>query len=200
MSYPPIQRVVTELNAQGESVISSAGRLPTVVKVEASGATFHEIWTTAADPLSMGDGSDSTTGPLMLAPPSGGSVFRIVDFPPESEQPLDLASAREAFAEIGGANAFTGRAESPHPAMHRTETVDYGVVISGEITLVVGNSEVVLRPGHTIVQRGTDHAWVNRTDEVCRIAFVQLDATTRHHPTADPHPADRTASDIQLPS
>ncbi|MFE3650390.1 cupin domain-containing protein [Streptomyces sp. NPDC059152] len=200
MSYPPIERVVTKVNAQGESVISSAGHLPTVVTVEASGATFHEIWTDdGSDPLSMVNGSDPTTGPLTLAPPPGGSLFRIVDFPPESKQPLDLNRAKDTFAELGGAEAFTGRGDSPHPAMHRTETVDFGVVITGEITLVVGNSEVVLRPGSTVVQRGTDHAWVNRADQVCRVAFVQLDAAVRHQPNADPHLSDRTTSNSQLP-
>jgi uncharacterized cupin superfamily protein len=77
-----------------------------------------------------------------------------------------------AFAQIGDRDASTVKADSPHPLMHRTETVDYGVVIDGELTLVLDEGEVLLRPGSVVVQRGTNHAWANRSGRPCRMLFV----------------------------
>ena len=80
-----------------------------------------------------------------------------------------------AFSQIGDAHASTVRADSPHPLMHRTESVDYGVVIDGEMTLVLDQGEVLLRPGSVVVQRGTNHAWANRSTRPCRMLFVLID-------------------------
>jgi uncharacterized cupin superfamily protein len=77
-----------------------------------------------------------------------------------------------AFAQIGDQSASTVRPNSPHPLMHRTESVDYGVVIDGELTLVLDDTEVLLKPGSVVVQRGTNHAWANRSGKTCRMLFV----------------------------
>jgi uncharacterized cupin superfamily protein len=68
------------------------------------------------------------------------------------------------------------KASSPHPLMHRTESIDYGVVIEGEMTLVLDGDEVELKPGSVVVQRGTNHAWANRSGRPCRMLFVLIDA------------------------
>ncbi len=81
----------------------------------------------------------------------------------------------DAFSQIGDAAASTVQAGSPHPLMHRTESVDYGVVIEGELTLVLDTGEVQLRPGSVVVQRGTNHAWANRSGAPCRMLFVLVD-------------------------
>ncbi|GAB3091196.1 cupin domain-containing protein [Pseudomaricurvus hydrocarbonicus] len=80
-----------------------------------------------------------------------------------------------AFSQIGDEAASTVKTDSPHPLMHRTESVDYGVVIEGEITLVLDKEEVLLKPGSVVVQRGTNHAWANRTDKTGRMMFVLID-------------------------
>ena len=80
-----------------------------------------------------------------------------------------------AFAQVGDRDASTVKATSPHPLMHRTETVDYGVVIEGDIVLVLDDSEVVLRSGNVVIQRGTNHAWANRSGKPCRMLFVLVD-------------------------
>ena len=92
----------------------------------------------------------------------------MVDFPPEQG-----ARSREAILrEMGVANHGAAR----HPGMHRTRSVDYAIVIEGEIDMLLEDSEVRLRAGDVLVQQGTDHAWVNRGPGVCRIAFVLVDA------------------------
>ena len=175
---PPIHRVVTGHDAQGKAVVASDGPLPTVAEIAAvPGTLFHEVWATAATPARVDNGADPTLGPLSLPPPRAGSRIRFVDIPPDTPELLASGAARmhAAFAQIGSAAASTVQAGSPHPLMHRTETVDYGVLIEGELTLVLDDSEVLLRPGSVVVQRGTNHAWANRSGRPCRMLFVLVD-------------------------
>ena len=180
MSFPAIHRVVTGHDADGKSIVSSQGPLPTVVEIAAvPGTIFHEVWTTAASPAPVDNGVDPTLDPVNLPPPKSGTHILFVDFPPESPELLanGADAAKRAFTQIGNVEAATAKLDSPHPLMHRTETIDYGTVIEGEITLVLDNSEVLLRPGSMVVQRGTNHAWSNRSGRVCRMLFVLLDGT-----------------------
>jgi mannose-6-phosphate isomerase-like protein (cupin superfamily) len=178
MSLPPIHRVVTGHDPDGKAVVASDGPLPTVVELTAiPGTVFHEVWATAGSPASVDNGADPTTGPLTLPPPKHGTRIRFVDIPPDTAEYLAHGAARmkDAFEQIGDAKASTVKAGSPHPLMHRTESVDYGVVIEGEMTLVLDDSEVSLRPGSVVVQRGTNHAWANRSGRPCRMLFVLVD-------------------------
>lgn len=177
-TLPPIHRVVTGHDDQGKAVVSLNGALPTVVELSAlPGTVFHEVWSTQGAPCLVSNGADPTLGALMLPPPALGTRIRFVDIPPDTTEFLrdGVHSTQAAFAEIGDASASTAKANSPHPLMHRTETVDYGVVIEGEIVLVLDDSEVVLKPGGVVIQRGTNHAWANRSDRSCRMLFVLVD-------------------------
>ena len=178
MTLPPIHRVVTGHDAKGKAIFSMNGALPTVVEVAAiPGTVFHEVWSTTSSPAPADNGVDPTLAALCLPPPVGGTRIRFVDIPPDTEEFLAQGAARmqAAFAQIGDAAASTVQQHSPHPLMHRTESVDYGVVISGELTLVLDDSEVQLRPGTVVVQRGTNHAWANRSGQVCRMLCVLVD-------------------------
>jgi mannose-6-phosphate isomerase-like protein (cupin superfamily) len=178
MSFPPIHRVVTGHDADGKAVVASSGPLPRVIEIAAiPGTVFHEVWSTAGVPARVDNGSDPTTGPLTLPPPSQGTRIRFVDIPPDSDEFLAHGAARmkEAFTQAGDVTASTVKADSPHPLMHRTESIDYGVVIEGEMTLVLDESEVLLKPGSVVVQRGTNHAWANRSGRPCRMLFVLVD-------------------------
>lgn len=178
MPLPAIHRVVTGHAADGRAVIISAGPLPTVVDLPAiPGTVFHEVWSTAATPAPIDNAADPTLGPLQLPPPKHGTRLRFVDIPPDTADFLAHGAERmaAAFTHIGDAAASTVRPDSPHPLMHRTESVDYGVVIAGELTLVLDDSEVALGPGSVVVQRGTNHAWANRSGAVCRMLFVLVD-------------------------
>ncbi len=175
---PPIHRVLTGHDAAGKAIVTSAGPLPTVVAISAvPGTVFHEVWSTAATPAAVDNGADPSLGALMLPPPKSGTRIRFVDIPPDTPELLahGAAKMKDAFSQIGDVAASTVKTDSPHPLMHRTETVDYGVVIAGELTLVLDDSEVQLKPGSVVVQRGTNHAWANRSGQPCRMLFVLVD-------------------------
>ena len=178
MTFPPIHRVVTGHDAEGRAIVTSDGPLPTVVEIQAiPGTVFHEVWETRATPAPVDNGADPTTGPLKLPPPKQGTRIRFVDIPPDTDDFLAKGAARmqEAFTQAGDAAASTVRHNSPHPLMHRTESIDYGIVIDGEMTLVLDDGEVLLKPGSVVVQRGTNHAWANRSGRPCRMLFVLVD-------------------------
>lgn len=180
MSFPPIHRVVTGHDAQGKAIIASSGPLPSVVEIAAiPGTVFHEVWETRATPAPLDNGADPSAGPLSLPPPSNGTRMRFVDIPPDTQEFLahGAAKMKEAFIQVGDEKASTVHTHSPHPLMHRTESIDYGVVIEGEMTLVLDNDEVLLRPGSVVVQRGSNHAWANRSGKPCRMLFILIDGT-----------------------
>ncbi|MFA9219350.1 MAG: cupin domain-containing protein [Sphingomonadaceae bacterium] len=180
MSFPPVHRVVTGHDPDGKAIIISEGALPTVLELAAiPGTVFHEVWSTAATPAPINNDSDPTVGPLVLPPPANGTRIRLVDIPPDTPDFLASGAGRmqSAFSEIGDSAASTVKANSPHPLMHRTESVDYGVVLAGELTLVLDDSEVLLKPGSIVIQRGTNHAWANRSAAPCRMLFVLIDGS-----------------------
>jgi hypothetical protein len=112
-----------------------------------------------------------------MAPGDGGSIFRIADFPPDSH--YDSVDVPKMFEEIGGHDAReSGRGHDPrHFWFHRTPTLDYAIVLDGEIWALLDEGETLLKAGDVVVQRGTNHAWANRSKHTCRMAFVLLDAT-----------------------
>jgi mannose-6-phosphate isomerase-like protein (cupin superfamily) len=134
---------------------------------------FNEVWRTVDCPAVIDNGADPTLRALQLQPDPRGSVIRVLDVPPGNVHESDANAAAESFAEMGAAHAVTA-GKSSHPFMHRTETVDYGILISGEIWLIVDEGEIKLNPGDIVIQRGTSHAWSNRSDRPARLVFVLL--------------------------
>ncbi len=190
MSLSSIRRVVTGHDKGGCAVVATDGALPTVIELAAiPGTVFHEVWSTPATPAPIDNGPDPTVGPLKLPPPRQGTRIRFVDIPPDTEEFLRTGAQRmkAAFGEIGDAHASTVHANSPHPLMHRTETIDYGIVISGEITLVLDQGEADLKAGDVVIQRGTNHAWANRSERPCRMLFILVDG--KFGPDANPERA-----------
>jgi len=173
------RRVVTGHDTQGRAIIQSDSppeRVRTLAG--AGGPTFYEIWNTRETPAQIDHASgEPKEESIILAPPTGGTRIRVLDIPPETTETanLDAAKARAQFAEVGAESASTNTGNARHPHMHRTETVDYGIVLEGEITLLVDIGEVTVRAGDIVVQRGTNHGWVNRSGKYCRIAFILID-------------------------
>ncbi|UZK65085.1 cupin domain-containing protein [Sphingomonas sp. M1-B02] len=176
----PVRRVVTGHDASGRAIIQEDGPAPRVQRIGgAIGPLFHEIWNTQATPapIDAASGEPPEDG-IKLAPPKGGTRIRVLDIPPESDE-LSTMSPEEAqahFAEVGAgdASAHTG-AGSRHAMMHRTETIDYGIVLEGELVLIMDEGETTVRAGDIVIQRGTNHGWSNRSDRICRIAFILID-------------------------
>ncbi len=178
MNFPPIHRVVTGHDETGKAIVVTDGPLPVVKELaNIPGTVFHEVWNTSATPPVIDNGADPTLGDLVMSPPANGTRIRFVDIPPDSEEFLahGSASMKAAFGEVGDTDASTVREDSPHPLMHRTESIDYGIVIEGEMTLVLDDSAVDLKPGSVVIQRGTNHAWANRSGEPCRMLFILVD-------------------------
>lgn len=173
----PFKRVVTGHDAQGRAVVASSGPTPNAFALAAvPGTVFHEIWNSSASPVPLDNADDPSNKPLQLSPGPQGSVIRVVDIPPDSVQnQVSDENAAAVFAEIGEARAGTGPANGKHKLMHRTETLDYGIVTEGEVWLVLDEEEVHLTRGDVVVQRGTNHAWSNRTESMARMVFILLD-------------------------
>ena len=181
MNLPTMRRIVTGHNEQGKAIIVSESAPPKIIELKAvPGTVFYEIWNTNASPAPIpvlnDNGDDPTFRPLQLHPTPQGSIIRFVDIPPDAMQ--NNISAEEiaaGFAQIGAANATTYNSDSPHKLMHRTETIDYGILLAGELWLVLDEGETKLTPGDVVIQRGTNHAWSNRTNETARMVFILLD-------------------------
>jgi hypothetical protein len=180
----PMKRVVTGHDGNGQAVIISAAEPPNIVELQKMpGTVFYELWRTTESPAPVDNGPDLTLGPLRLPPTSGGTVFRIVDIPPDTTESLRRSAEemKQAFGEIGDADASTVKRDSPHPLMHRTQSIDYGIVLEGEIALILDQGEVALKAGDVVVQRGTNHGWANRGRKTCRMAFILIDG--RYEPS-----------------
>lgn len=176
-----IRRVVTGHDASGKAIIVQDGITPVVhYSEQRPGYSMNEVWVTADAPASINQVGEPTDRPRAIQPPPRGTVCRVIEFPPEAGwiSSFDQAKAREAFAGLGSADAHVAMENPPHPMMHRTLTVDYGIVLSGEIYLVLDDSETRLQAGDIVVQRGTNHAWSNRSDGPCRMAFILIDGKT----------------------
>ncbi len=174
------RRIVTGHDANNKAIIvSDAASGLTQLIGGPGGPTFFEVWHTVETPALIHpqpDEMDETQ--LVLAPPKNGTRIRVIEFPPEGEEIKKLtgAVAAEKFKSMGGEHASTSSEEgAPHPLMHRTQTVDYGIVLEGEITMILDRGETTIKAGDIVIQNGTNHAWANRSGKVCRMAFVLID-------------------------
>jgi quercetin dioxygenase-like cupin family protein len=140
------RRIVTGHDASGKSVVLSDGPLPKTLDV--GSAAFHEVWITDRTPAPIAATEpEPTDRPVRTPPPANGVMVRFTEMAPGAESP-----------------------------MHRTETVDVGVVLEGETWLLLDDgSETRVRAGDAVVQRGTNHAWANRSDRPVRMVFVLID-------------------------
>jgi mannose-6-phosphate isomerase-like protein (cupin superfamily) len=130
------------------------------------------MWVTDKSPPDFSWTADRANTKVGLTPPKSGTIFRIVDFPPTKPdvEKMDI----NTMMKVVGADAPAKGLAPRHPMMHRTRSVDYAIIISGEIDMLLDDSEVHLKAGDVVVQQATNHAWVNRGKEVCRIAFILM--------------------------
>lgn len=177
--HKPFRRIVTGHDEQGNAIVLTDAPPERVERVGGpDGPIFFEVWNTRETPAQIDrhSGEPAETG-LVLAPPRHGTRIRVLDIPPDKPEihNMDETAARAHFATLGEVNASTYKTGAPHPFMHRTETIDYGIVLEGELVLILDRGETTVRAGDIVVQRGTNHAWANRSGKVCRIAFILVD-------------------------
>ena len=160
-----IRRVVTGHDGDGRSVV--------VFNDVHDYQRRIQIWTTEGSPAdNTGPVTDAAQRETRLEAPPQGSMFWLVELPPSQEiAPEAVAATAERLAAEGAVTHSDSR-----PGMHTTRTIDYMVVLDGEVTLLLDEGEVTLHKYDTVVQRGTAHHWENRGSEPARLAFVLLDA------------------------
>ena len=170
-----IRRIVTVVNENGKAKVLFDGANPNKRVRPQRGTVSNLLWMTNETPADVGGSEDRGQREVAVAPPRGGSVFRIVDIPPITAEvealPNDYHSSQH------GDSTPERHMPPTHPLMHATRTVDYAIVMDGEIDMLLDEGEEIhLKAGDVLIQQATNHAWVNRGDKPCRIAFVLIDS------------------------
>jgi mannose-6-phosphate isomerase-like protein (cupin superfamily) len=172
----PIRRVVTGKDGTGRAIVVTDGSASHVHARKELGVTTTLLWVTDSTPASLREQGDAGNREIGIVPPPSGTIFRIVEFGPAKDVQVDDQSRVQIFERMGLAPEGPSRGKPRDPGMHRTRTVDYAVILSGEVDMLLDDSEVHLNAGDVVIQRGTNHAWVNRGNEPCKVAFVLIDA------------------------
>jgi len=172
---PIARRIVTASDEHGRSYFAEDGPPPKILSVtERPGYRNMNIWRLA--PLARIDEPDTIIEQTGVLPPPGGVVFRVVDIPPLPKDPLEAQRQATALFARMFPDAQHDSSSPRSSGMHRTDTVDFAVCMSGEIIAIMDEGEKVMQAGDILIQRGTSHAWENRTNDVTRMLFVLCDA------------------------
>ncbi len=171
-----IRRVVTGKDATGKAIAMIDAVATSVLRREELGVTNTLLWVTDSTPADLSNQEDAANKKVGVVAPPGGTIFRVVEFAPESEVKADDQTRLRIMQGIGLAPEGNLRGKPRNPAMHRTKTIDYALILTGEIDMLLDDSEIHLKAGDVVIQRGTNHAWVNRGNRPCQVAFIMLDA------------------------
>ncbi len=173
MAIKPVRRIVTGHDATGKAVVLMDTAAPNAKLRTATGLTSTLVWATDETPANIAGSADRADRESSVAPPPMGSVLRVVDFPPvDPNAVIDNEAMKKEMGLASDAHAGPAR----HAMMHRTRSVDYAIVLEGEIDMLLDDSSVHMKAGDVMVQQGTNHAWVNNSNANCRVAFVLIDA------------------------
>jgi mannose-6-phosphate isomerase-like protein (cupin superfamily) len=168
-----VRRIVTGHNAAGQANVSFDGPPSNVRELPGwPGLYVNEIWVTEESPAATTGDADRALRPIRHDPAPNGTIFRVIEIPPERGLRID---ADQTFAALQSGHQPSDEHKARHPGMHRTDSVDYVVVLTGECQMILDVDEVTVRQGDCIVQRATSHAWVNRSDAPCVLAVVLVD-------------------------
>ena len=171
-----VRRVVTGKDSTGKA-IPLIDSVATNVHARAdTGVTNTLLWVTDTTPADLSATADAGARKIGIAPPPNGTILRIIEFAAEKDITADYETRLRLMRGLNLAPEGPWREHPRDPGMHRTRTIDYAIVLSGEIDMLLDDSDLHLKAGDVVVQRGTNHAWVNRGDQPCRIAFILIDA------------------------
>ena len=171
-----MRRIITGHNENGKSIITMDGPPARSIGEDVGG--LFELWNTDGNEVISSDVIDRADDEIILSPPSGGTKLRYFQINPLPEGvPEDILQeiAADAFEKVGAAHHRVDTTK--HPAMHKTETVDYIILLKGDVTLILDEEEVNLKPFDVVVQRGTNHAWVNNGTEPALLIAVLIDSS-----------------------
>jgi hypothetical protein len=178
MSNAKVARRIVVIDENDKSRAIADGPSPDVRSDPARpGFASARMWVSDSTPVKLKSLRETLQAPHTLEPPPGGSVCRVVTFPPDDSHKgrVGAKEVQAYFAAMGSPHASTYSAKAPHPYMQKTRTLDFCLVIEGEITLVLDIEEVQLKAADTVVLRGSNHAWSNRSGRDCVIAFSSHD-------------------------
>jgi hypothetical protein len=178
-ALPPVRRILTGTNAAGRSYIEQDGPSPAVLTMDSRpGYANANLWRTLGADASV-NAVDTITQHKGVLPPKHGTVLRVIDIPPEAKDPEErrTQTASVFAAMFPDATQHAHDVVARHPGMHLTDTVDYAILLQGELVAIMDDGETVMHAGDVLIQRGTNHAWANRSDEIARIAFILVDGT-----------------------
>ena len=166
-----VRRIVTGVNAAGRSCIVSDTKLP-AADVAPGAPVRVGLWTTDRSPASNTAADPVPDGVILKTPPAhkGGTVIRFTDIVPDKARAYDPDDLRRRGCKT------TPDRSARHPGFHATDSIDYAICLEGEVWAVLDDDETLMRPGDVLIQRGTYHAWSNRTDTIARMLFVLIDA------------------------
>ena len=170
-----MRRVITGHDKNGKSIVVLDGPPARSIGEDVGG--LFELWNTDGNTINTQDNIDRADDEIILSPPSNGSKFRYFQINPTPEGiPMDIMQdiAADAFDKIGAAHHRIDTAK--HPAMHKTETIDYIILLKGDVTLILDQEEVDIKPFDVVVQRGTNHAWVNNGSDPALLIAVLIDS------------------------
>ncbi|HEU5276030.1 MAG TPA: cupin domain-containing protein [Xanthobacteraceae bacterium] len=167
-----IHRVITGFDAANKSTALFDSRL--TLEVGKSGTAGAVLWMTDTYPVGFSQ-QDTAQRPVGIPPPANGTVLRVVEFPPADDAKLAKMDTNFMMKIIGD-NAPTRGVPVTHPMMHRTRSVDYAIIMSGEIDMMLDDKTVHLKAGDVVVQQATNHAWINHGTQPCRVVFVLMDS------------------------
>ena len=173
-----MRRIITGHNQHGKSIITLDGPPARSIGEDVGG--LFEVWNTDGSDIISTDEIDRADEDILLSPPSGGTKFRYFQINPLPEGVPDAMMqeiAADAFEKIGAAHHRVDTKK--HPAMHKTETIDYIILLQGDVTLILDEEEIDLKPFDVVVQRGTNHAWVNNGDEPALFIAVLIDSNIK---------------------
>ena len=170
--------LVTGHDENGQSIFLSDRIAPHVMTVlQTPTYAVTDFWKAFTLPADNGTATakDPCEVPFVVAPPSGGCVFRVVEFPPDHHWESKVAAMGGSAPVDETAKVATG-GTARHGQMHRTRSLDFAIILSGEIWAIMDVGETRMVAGDVLVQRGTNHAWANRSERPCHVAFILIDA------------------------
>jgi len=174
-----VRRIVTGHDASGKAIVVSDAAAPTVHSNPLRPGHFStDLWRTNEAPARISRAyTEPTAVPRRITAAENGTIVRISTVPPEGEdvRNMDAGTAKQVFASFGNPDASTFGQNQRHPFMHRTESIDYAIILEGEMHLVLDDSETLCRTGEVVIQCGTNHAWSNRSGKPCKVAFILID-------------------------